>query len=574
MEKDAKGFWHLRISDVKLGEQYRYRLGDGPGHADPASFYQPQGVHGPSQVWDHGSFHWSDSAWMGLALEECVLYELHPGTFTPEGTLEAVATKLAYLKELGVNALEIMPVNQFPGKRGWGYDGAYIYAVQNSYGGPDSLKKLVDACHREGLAVILDVVYNHLGPEGNYLAEFGPYFTTKYATPWGQALNFDGADSDPVRDFFIENALYWFQEFHLDGLRLDAVHQIYDTSAMPFLAEMAERVKCFSLRAGRERYLIAESDLNDTRLLRSRQAGGYGMHAQWLDDYHHCLETMLNQGKSPYARDYGDPSQFLKACREGYVYSGQYCPTRRKRFGNTSADRLGREFMVFIQNHDQVGNRLTGDRLITLVDFESAKLAAGAVVLSPYIPLLFMGEEYGETNPFLFFADYEDQDLVDAVREGRRKEFGFLEESREMPDPVAEETFRRSSLDWSKPDRGRNRVHLDFYRTLLSLRRRIPALRYADKENLEVNGFDRVFSFRRWRPDPGGKPTEMTFCLLNFNLKSARARVQPVGEWELLLDSADRRWEGPGSRAPSQASAGREIELQPMSFVLYRMRGA
>lgn len=575
LKKDAQGYWSATWADIAPGDRYLYRLGDRPGRPDPASHFQPDGVHGPSQVWDHGTFPWTDEAWKGLALEDMIMYELHAGTFTEEGTLEAVAGKLDHLVHLGVNALEIMPVNQFPGRRGWGYDGAYAFAVQNSYGGPDSLKRLVDACHASGVAVILDVMYNHLGPEGNYLAEFGPYFTDRYRTPWGRALNFDGADSGPIRDFFIENALHWFREYHIDALRLDAVHQIYDTSALPFLAELGERVRMFSRQEGRERYLIAESDLNDTRVLRDRSAGGYGMHAQWLDDFHHCLDSLLRKGKSDYSRDYGDPFQLAKAYREGFAYSGEYCPSRRKRFGRSSAERPGREFIVFIQNHDQVGNRLTGERISLLSGFESIKLAAGAMMVSPYLPLLFMGEEYGETNPFLFFADYGDPALVEAVREGRKREFDFPGASAEPPDPCAESTFLASRLDWSRKDAGRHRTQLEYYRALIAARKAEPALRRPDKDNLEVTAVDLVFFLRRREDGRGGSPDSEIAAFLNFNPAPAASRMQAInGAWDLILDSSDRRWDGPGSAAPATLESGAGLSLNPFSFVLYRKRHA
>jgi maltooligosyltrehalose trehalohydrolase len=574
MERQPGGYWFLSAPDVGHGERYRYKLGDGPLRPDPASFFQPETVHGPSQVWDHGTYSWGDATWRGLPPEEWILYELHAGAFTPEGTLAAVTSKLPHLRDLGVNAVEIMPVAQFPGRRNWGYDGVYPFAVQNSYGGPDSFKRLVDACHAQGLAVVLDVVYNHMGPEGNYLHEFGPYFTEHYRTPWGRALNLDGAGSDLVREFLIANALYWFREFHVDALRLDAVHQIYDTSARPFLAELSARVGDFSLRDGRPRHLIAESDLNDTRVLRAREQGGYGMDAQWLDDFHHCVDAILNQGKSEYARDYGSPSQLLKAYREGYVYSGEYCPFRDRRFGRSSADRAGKEFVVFIQNHDQVGNRLTGDRLSSLVDFESAKLAAGALLVSPYIPLLFMGEEYGETNPFLFFADYGDEDLRQAVREGRKREFNFMHATGEVPDPMGEDSFAKSRLDWNSPGRDRHRVTLEFYRTLLRMRRELPALRRLDRDRMEANMWDGVLFLRRWIARPGGEVESDVACLLNFNPAPSRRRLQ-AGDvsWSLLFDSADQRWEGPGSVAAANPGGGEEVYLQPRSFVVYRRAG-
>jgi maltooligosyltrehalose trehalohydrolase len=571
MEKKPQGYWELKTGDIEPGELYKFRLNDGIPRPDPASFHQPEGVHGPSQVWDHASFRWTDQAWQGIALDEFIIYELHAGTFTAEGTLEAVASKLAHLKSLGINALEIMPVNQFPGSRNWGYDGAYPYAVQNTYGGPDSLKRLVDACHSHGMAVILDVVYNHLGPEGNYFSEYGPYFTSHYKTPWGSAVNFDGAGSDQVRDFFIENALHWFREYHIDALRLDAIHQIYDMSATHFLAELEIRVTEFSARHGRQRHLIAESDLNDPGIITGRDGGGYGMQAQWLDDFQHCVDTMLRGERSGYRQDYGSPDQFVQCLREGFVYAGEYCPSRGRRFGASSALRPPGQFIVFIQNHDQVGNRPLGERFNEVTDFESYKLAAGAMLVSPYIPLLFMGEEYAEINPFQFFADYGDKDLIEAVRKGRKEEFSFLYSGEDVPDPVAPETFRRSKLDWSRVDSGRHKLILEFYREMIAIRKALPALRRLDRAGMEMTSQGPAFFMMRRSSGTGDVETGEIFCMMNFNPGTVEMRVQVSdGEWELTMDSSDRRWGGPGSKAPRSAKPGHVLEVPARSFLLYK----
>lgn len=566
-----QGYWEARVEGVQPGDLYGYSLDGGPSRPDPASGFQPDGVHGSSQILDHGSFPWTDQSWQGITLDESVFYEIHPGTFTAEGSLEAIASKLPYLKELGVNTLEIMPVNQFPGAHNWGYDGAFPFAVQNTYGGPDGFKRLVDACHAQGFAVVLDVIYNHLGPEGTYLQEFAPYFTDHYRTPWGKAINFDGAWSDQVRDYFIENALYWFREFHVDGLRLDATHQMYDMSARHFLAELEERVTEFSARHGRQRHLIAESDLNDPGILVGRDGGGYGMQAQWLDDFQHCVDAMIRGDKSGYRLDYGAPDQFVQANREGFVYAGEYCPSRGKRFGASSALRPPGQFIVFIQNHDQVGNRPLGERFNEIVDFESYKLAAGAMFVSPYIPLLFMGEEYAESNPFLFFADYGDKKLVDAVREGRKAEFAHLHKGEDVPDPAAAETFRRSKLDWSRMDSGRHRTTLDFYRELIALRKRLPALRRLDRAGMEMSSHGPAFFLRRRSQGTGDVETGEIFCMLNFKTHPIRMEAQVRdGEWELVMDSADKRWGGPGSNAPRTAKAEDSLELPARSFVIYK----
>jgi len=392
MEQIGRGYHEALVTDVEPGERYFFRLPQDKDRPDPASRLQPDGVHGPSQVVPR-EFAWRDEGWQGLPIENYIIYELHVGLFTAAGTFAALISQLDYLVELGITALELMPVAQFPGRRNWGYDSVFPFAAQNSYGGPEGLKKLVDACHRRGLAVILDVVYNHLGPEGNYFMDFAPYFTDRYQTPWGRALNFDGADSDEVRYFFIQNALQWVGEFHVDALRVDAVHAIMDRSPITFIEQLAEAVKREATRLDRQIYLIAESADNNARLVRERERGGYGLDAQWNDDFHHCLRTLLTGELDGYYRDYGEFYQLLKAYREGFVYSGEYSEFRRRSHGSTSRDIPPRCFVVFAQNHDQVGNRCLGDRLSASVTLEDLKLAAGLTLLSPYIPLLFMGEE-------------------------------------------------------------------------------------------------------------------------------------------------------------------------------------
>src|SRR4029077_1030537 len=362
-------------------------------------------------------------------------YELHTGTFTEEGTFESAISRLESLADLGVTAVELMPVAQFPGTRNWGYDGVFPYAVQNSSGGPRGLQKFVNAAHGIGLSVILDVVYNHLGPEGNFAGEFGPYFTDRYRTPWGRAVNFDGHGSDPVRAFFIQNAIYWLKEFHIDALRLDAVHGIFDFSAHHFLAELKESVEALAQRSRRKLFVIAESDLNDARLLHALDRGGYGLDVQWSDDFHHALHTLLTHEFTGYYSDFGSIDDLCEVLRDGWLYSGQYSRFRRRRHGNSAAGIQQSRFVVFSQNHDQVGNRAQGERLIQLVDFESIKLAAGVTLLSPFVPLLFMGEEYGETHPFLYSTSHFSPELNEAVRKGRREEFAAFGWGDDLPDP-------------------------------------------------------------------------------------------------------------------------------------------
>jgi maltooligosyltrehalose trehalohydrolase len=532
---------------------------------DPASHCQPSGVHGSSLVVNHHAFSWNDQGWSVPALGDLIMYELHIGTFTPEGTLDAALSRIPDLKDLGVNAIEIMPVAQFPGTRNWGYDGTCLFAVQNSYGGPEGLKRFVNACHMQGLAVILDVVYNHLGPEGNYLSDYGPYFTDKYRTPWGMALNFDDAHSDEVRNFFIENALHWFRHYHIDALRLDAIHGISDMSAYPFLRELADKVRNFSALRGNTHYLIAESDLNDTRVLRSAELGGYGLHAQWCDDFHHSLHTLLTDENDGYYMDFGTIGHLEKSFREGFVYSGDFSMYRKRRHGSISRDRPADQFVVFSQNHDQTGNRIFGDRLARLASFESLKLAAGSVLLSPYIPLLFMGEEYGEDAPFLYFVDHSDKSLIEAVRTGRKEEFkAFLWED-EIPDPHSAETFHASKLSWEKREEGHHKVLREFYKQLISIRRTVPAVSCPDRKNTEVVGNEKSRTLMlRQRKD-----NSHIFCIFNYHTEVSAVHLDlSGGNWSKLLDSSETQWNGPGSALPHRAQPGK-IHLKGRSVVLY-----
>lgn len=581
MERDESGYWRTVIGDASPQTLYLYRLDGEKERPDPASHFQPYGVHSPSQVVDHGSFIWEDGGWMGIDISRMIIYELHIGTFTEEGTFDAVIPRLDDILHIGINTIEIMPVFQFPGDRNWGYDGAYIYAVQNSYGGPYGLKRLVNECHKKGIAVVLDVVYNHVGPEGSYLRDFGPYFTDRYKTPWGSAINFDDAYSDGVRDFFIENAIYWFKNYHIDALRLDAVHAIFDMSARPFLQELAERVKGFSRDEGRDFYLIAESNLNDARVIKPVELGGYGIDAQWSDDLHHSLHTLLTGESEGYYVDFGQVGHLVKSLREGFVYSGEYSKYRKRRHGNSSKDRPGKQFVVSSQNHDQIGNRMLGERLSTLISFEGLKLAAGVVLLSPYIPLLFMGEEYGEENPFLYFVSHSDPDLITAVREGRREEFKAFNWKGEPPDPQNVETFLRSKIEWDKRRDGSHRVLLDFYRNLIRLRKEMPVLSNLNKENLDAWGLEdqRVVFMRRWEDGDGGH----VFSIFNFNRLDQSLRGHfPEGKWKRVLDSSDRIWNGPGTLLPEEigpvgfgedpmkTNTGFEITIRGLSFVLYK----
>jgi maltooligosyltrehalose trehalohydrolase len=546
LARDELGYHEGTLEGIGPGTRYFYRLDGVRERPDPASRHQPEGVHGPSQV-TGTTFSWNDQNWPGVLLKDYIVYELHVGAFTGEGTFDAIVPHLDDLKSLGVTAIELMPVAQFPGARNWGYDGVGLFAAQNSYGGPEGLKRLVDACHQRGLAVILDVVYNHLGPEGNYLSDFGPYFTDRYHTPWGQALNFDGPDSDEVRRFFIENALYWITDCHIDALRLDAVHAILDHSPRTFLEELVTAVQDKAQRHNRRIYIIAESAANDARLLRSPDSGGVGADAQWSDDFHHCLHTLLTGERNGYYQDYGQVHHLAKAIRNGFVYSGDYSTYRRHRHGTSSRAIPAHRFVVCAQNHDQVGNRMRGERLSQLVSFEALKLAAGVLLLSPFVPLLFMGEEYAETAPFPYFISHSEPELVAAVRRGRRAEFAAFQQDGEPPDPQDDATFASARLDHQLRQQEPHRTIRELYQELLRARQTVPALANLTKEDLEVIGYENppVLFLRRWLH------RSQVAAVFNFGAGPALTVVPlPPATWHKLVDSAETRWRGPGSQIP------------------------
>jgi len=562
LERDAQGYHQGRAEGVEAGALYYYSLDGKIERPDPASRYQPEGVHGPSQVVDT-SHEWTDHCWFGLPLSEYLIYEIHTGAFTPEGTFEAVIPHLDELKEMGITALELMPVGQFPGERNWGYDVAYPFAVQNSYGGPAAIKRLVDACHARGMAAILDVVYNHLGPEGNYLKDFAPYFTDRYRTPWGQAINFDGPHSDEVRRFFIENAVHWFTEYHFDALRLDAVHAILDHSPYPFLHQLADEIRELGKRLNRRIHLIPESAANDARLIRCPELGGYGCDAQWNDDFHHCIHTLLTGERTGYYRDYGRMSDLVKAYEEGFVYSGEYSPHHQRQHGTSSRNIPAERLVVFAQNHDQVGNRRNGERLSTVVPFESLKVAAGLVLLSPFIPLIFMGEEYAETAPFPYFISHSDPDLVAAVRKGRQQEFAAFVWQEEPPDPQDEQTFLSAKLDHHLTEQGHHQVMRRYYRELIDLRKRIPALSTLSKEKMRVSQFRKTLFIRRWQDE--------SEAVILANFADAEQQVElslPEGLWRKLIYSTDKQWEGPRGTIPAtiEIQGPAKLVLDAMSF--------
>ncbi len=569
MQRAEEGYFALETDQVPPGTTYFYQLDDQDKDLpDPASHYQPEGVHGPSQVVDHDGYPWRDDAWRGRPFRDMVLYELHVGTFTPEGTFAAIIPRLDDLVATGINAIELMPVSQVPGNRNWGYDGVYPYSVQNAYGTPEDLKRLVEECHLRGIAVFLDMVYNHMGPEGNYIGQYGPYFTKQYCTPWGDALNFDGAWSDGVREYFANNAAFWATQYHLDGLRLDAIHTVYDTGAVHFWEYTYDTLKLVREQTGRTFYLIAESDLNSPRVIQAPELGGYGFQAQWLDDFHHALYVLLNERGRRRYEDFGTLEHLAKAIKEGYVHSGDYVKFRQKKFGRSSAGIDGDHFVVFTHNHDQVGNHPRGQRWAGVMNFERLKLGAAVMLLSPYVPMLFMGEEYGEDNPFYYFVSHSDPALVDAVRKGRQEEFAGFNSDFETPDPQSEKTFNGSKLSWEKRKQGKHAVLLSWYQTLIRLRREEKALQSFDKNTVDARiEQEKVFVMRR----RNGQQTLV--CFFNFADEEVIVPLPAgAGRMEKVLDSAESQWREPEKQnAPSRARAtGGQLALAPTSVAVYK----
>jgi maltooligosyltrehalose trehalohydrolase len=555
LSRESFGYWKGTVEDISSGTRYQYMLNHTIERPDPASRSQPDGVHGPSEIIDPHAFSWTDREWRGMPLEQYIIYELHTGTFTPEGTFDAIITRLLYLRdEVGITAIELMPVAQCPGSRNWGYDGAFLFAPQHNYGGPVGLKRLVDACHAAGLAVIMDVVYNHLGPEGNYLGDFGPYFTDTYRTPWGSAINYDGPESDAVRHFAISNAVYWIYEYHIDALRLDAIHGIFDFSAKHLLQDIGEVVHAEGQRLNRQVHVIAESDLNDARIISPVSRGGYGLDGQWSDDFHHALHSVLTKERSGYYEDFGQLKDLADAIRDGVVYTGQYSPHRRRRHGNSFKQCSPGQFVVCAQNHDQIGNRAQGDRLSTLVSFEALKVANATVLLSPYLPLLFMGEEYGETAPFLYFIDHGDPSLIEAVREGRKREFAAFGWT-DIPDPYDRATFERSRLQPTLETNRQQQAHLRWCQALIHLRKSIPALSTGAKgDRVQIGSHPKsqlLIIHRRAKQGPEA------LILLGFHKNSTLALAKlPKGNWENRLDSGTTTF------------AGQEEQLAPLNLTI------
>ena len=566
MEPGERGYY-FGAGSVEAGTRYLYRLDDSRELPDPASRFQPEGVHGPSELVDTGAVQWRDGDWKGVRLEDSIFYELHVGSYTATGTFDELIRQFDELRSLGVTTIELMPIAQFPGGRNWGYDGVFPFAPQNSYGGPEGLRRVVDAAHGRGLAVALDVVYNHLGPEGNYLGEYGPYFTDRYRTPWGSAVNYDGAGSNEVRRFFRENALYWFEQYHFDALRLDAVHGIFDFSSHHFLMELKESVSQLSKRLGRMIHLIAESDLNDSRVIRPRESGGYEIDAQWSDDFHHSVHTLLTKEKTGYYQDFGSVWHLAQTLRNGWCYRGQYSQYRQRQHGNSPKGISSSHFVVCNQNHDQVGNRAAGERLSALVDFEALKLAAGITLLSPYVPLLFMGEEYGETAPFHYFISHLDPPLVEAVRRGRREEFAAFGWQDRVPDPQDEDTFRRSKLQHQLKEKKPHTRLFHFYKELIRSRKEWD-LGAQGKWHVWEGEEEVLVLFRE-------NPQSHLAMVFNFADRMIAPDLPPwQGLWRTRLWSACHNWNGPADPLPDTVRFSKPfaLKLHPHSFAVFESR--
>jgi maltooligosyltrehalose trehalohydrolase len=498
------GWWSANIHAARPGSDYGFLVDeDEKAYPDPRSLWQPNGVHALSRVYDQSAFRWSDAGFRAQPLASAIIYELHIGTFTPQGTLDSAIEKLDALKDLGITHVELMPVASFAGRQGWGYDGVALYSVYEPYGGPDALKRFVDAAHGKGLAVLLDVVYNHFGPSGNYTGKFGPYVTESHYTPWGGAVNLEDAWASQVRRFFCDNALMWMRDYHFDGLRLDAVHAFVDRSAIHFLEQLGAETRALEAELARPLVLIAESDLNDPRVVTSRDAGGFGIDAQWSDDFHHALFTALSrEPQGGYYADFGGIDQLAKAIEMTFVYDGTYSKYRRRVHGKSAAHLPQSRFLGYIQNHDQVGNRAVGDRLHQSVGFNRAKIAAAVVLISPFVPMLFQGEEWAASSPFQYFADHEDPILARLVSIGRKKEFEeFGWRPDQIPDPEKEETLERSKLNWDEMRDGDHAEMRAWYRDLIALRKSTPGLNSSEPGNASVD-FDseaKWFVVRRGR---------------------------------------------------------------------------
>jgi maltooligosyltrehalose trehalohydrolase len=564
MTSDERGYWTLETDQAATGDRYFYKLDNDYEFPDPVSRWLPDSIHGPTEIVDPEQYSWLDQDWKGITLDELIFYELHIGTFTSEGTFDAAVEKIPYLLDLGITCIEIMPVAQFPGSYNWGYDGASPFAVQNSYGGPDGLKRLVDACHQAGIAVCLDVIYNHMGPEGNYLHAFGHYFTNRYNTPWGPALNFDGPYSDEVRSFFISNAKYWIEEYHIDILRFDAIHAIYDMGVRHILSEIIAGIQEIAGLQQRTIITIAESDRNDVAVITPEKNGGMGMDGQWADEFHHGIHVTVTGEKEGYYGDYTHFSHLAKAARQAFVYDGIYSNNRKRRVGNSPLGHKPRQFVTCIQNHDQVGNRAFGDRLSTLAPETAVRASSVLFMLLPYTPLIFMGQEYGETAPFQFFVDHSDEHIRESVRKGRFEEFKAFGWDK-VADPVDKATFLASKLKWEHLQQEIHKSMLSLYRDLISLRRR-----YITAKTREFNDISVEI--------PAGDGTlivtldidDSKRLLTIINLQDCPADIPAPGKgtYRLLLDSSSGLHEDTSETMQPSLPEG-ILSMEPWSAAVY-----
>ena len=563
MERGGGSLYRAVVEEKGLQPHYKFLL-KGPGGGafpDPCSHYQPRGVHGFSRVVDHGSYRWGDGGWAGPHWERALIYELHIGTFTAGGTFRSAAAQLDRLLELGITTVELMPLTETPGRWNWGYDGVNLFSVNHNYGSPEELKYLIDRCHQKGLAVILDIVYNHFGPEGSYLAKFGPYVTDRYETPWGAAVNFDDRGCEAMRRMVLESLRHWIERYHFDGLRLDAVHAIRDRSSPHILAEIAVTARELEEKLGRRIVIIAESDANDARLIKAPGEGGYGLDGQWMDDFHHCLHSVLTGEDKGYYGDYGR-FEDLEKVYGNYLYTGGYSRFWKKKRGSDAAALPGERFVVAIQTHDQVGNRARGERLARLVGYPYLKAAAGLLMMAPYIPMLFMGEEYAEENPVLFFTDYRDRALKEAVVQGRREEFASFGWD-QLPNPEDEATFFSSRLTPRERWRRHQEQLFTYYRELIALRRGHPALSTPDKEETAVRA---ERESRLLRISRGGEGRAIT-ALANLGGDTLEVALPRGRE---IFNSEARRYGGreSGGEAAGRATGGGERTLLPGHFLI------
>ncbi len=546
-----RGFWKADVPEAGHGTDYAFLLDNDPTpYPDPRSFWQPKDVHSCSRVLDHKKFNWTDQRFRAIPLPSGIVYEMHVGTFTQEGTLDSAIGRLEYLCELGITHIELLPIASYEGEFSWGYDGVSPYAPDETVGGPDAVKRFVDACHAKGMAVILDVVYNHFGPAGNYTNQFGPYYTEKHKTPWGAAINLEEGGSDEVRRFFIDNALMWLRDYHFDGLRLDATHEMIDRSAMHFLEQLAREVEDLSAANGRDLILIAENDLNDPRVVTSIEASGYGMDAQWSDDFHHALFSLLANEKVGYFEDFGAVWQLAHTLKHVFLYDGRYSTYRKHDHGRPVKTLSYHKYLGFIQNHDQIGNRAKGERVHQIVGTAKARLAAGVVFTAPFIPMIFMGEEWGASTPWMYFADFQDEQLRLAVRQGRKRDFAHFGFGDDVPNPDDPSTFQASKLKWDELPAPEHESMLDWYRKLIRMRRRSIALNRGDMSQMSVT-FDEG---RRWIR------TDRTDICTLINLADTENTLDMPHGADLLLSSAT---------APQRE--GHTVTLPPFSMAVYHL---